>query len=92
MVRQLGDEIRTLSYLLHPPLLEEVGLTSALEEYVKGFEQRSKLAVTLDVPETFDRLPSDSEISLFRIAQESLTNIHRHSAGDCSGSSMDQFW
>ena len=80
MVRQLSDEIRTLSYLLHPPLLEEVGLKSALEEYLKGFQQRSKLAVTLDVPETFDRLPSDSEISLFRIAQESLTNIHRHSA------------
>lgn len=79
LIRQVTDEIRTMSHLLHPPLLEEVGLKSALQEYVKGFQQRSKLAVTLDLPDDFQRLPNDSELCLFRIAQECLTNVHRHS-------------
>ena len=79
MIRQVMDEIRTISHLLHPPLLEEVGLKSALREYVKGFHERSKLAVTLDLPDDFERMPSDSELCLFRIAQECLTNVHRHS-------------
>lgn len=81
--RQLSDdlskEIRTLSYLLHPPLLDEVGLTSALEWYVDGFSERSKIKVDLDLPADMDRLPNELELVIFRVVQESLTNVHRHS-------------
>jgi PAS domain S-box-containing protein len=75
----LSREIRTLSYLLHPPLLDEAGLASALSWYVDGFTKRSKIEVELDLPERFGRLPKDLEIVVFRIVQESLTNVHRHS-------------
>jgi PAS domain S-box-containing protein len=75
----LTREIRTLSYLLHPPLLDEVGLTSALRWYVYGFAERSKIGVELDLPEKAARLPKDLELVIFRVVQESLTNIHRHS-------------
>jgi signal transduction histidine kinase len=71
-------QIRTLSYVLHPPLLDEAGLLSALRWYVAGFADRSGLDVDLDLPRTFERLPLDTETTLFRIVQESLTNIHRH--------------
>ena len=79
LVQQVSTEIRTLSHLLHPPLLDEVGLKSALSEYVSGFAERSKIEVKLELPENYERLPRDYELSLFRIVQESLTNIHRHS-------------
>jgi signal transduction histidine kinase len=75
----LSREIRTLSYLLHPPLLDEAGLASALSWYVDGFTKRSKIEVELDLPERFGRLPKELEIVVFRIVQESLTNVHRHS-------------
>jgi PAS domain S-box-containing protein len=75
----LTREIRTLSYLLHPPLLDEVGLTSALRWFVDGFAERSKIAVELDLPEKVARLPRDIELVVFRVVQESLTNVHRHS-------------
>jgi len=75
----LSREIRTLSYLLHPPLLDEAGLASALSWYVDGFSKRSKIQVELDLPERFGRLPRELEIVVFRIVQESLTNVHRHS-------------
>ncbi len=79
----LGDhalrEIRTLSYLLHPPLLDQAGLVSALRWYVEGFTQRSGIAVDLDVPEQIGRLPTEVELALFRIVQEALANVHRHS-------------
>lgn len=71
-------ETRTLSYLLHPPLLDEVGLSSAINWYVQGFAERSGVQVKLDIPARFQRLPREHEILLFRILQESLTNIHRH--------------
>jgi len=77
--QQTSREIRTLSYLLHPPLLEEAGLTSAVRWYADGFAQRSGIKVTVDVPPQFDRLAMDVETTLFRIVQESLTNISRHS-------------
>jgi PAS domain S-box-containing protein len=80
LIDQAMSEIRTLSHLLHPPLLDEVGLKSALSEYVYGFGQRSKVCVSLDLPSDLERLPRDLELSLFRIVQECLTNIHRHSA------------
>ena len=73
------NEIRTISYLLHPPLLDEMGLSAALEYYVEGFSQRSRLPVTLKISPQLGRLPKDVERTLFRIVQESLTNILRHS-------------
>ena len=79
MIDQLSTEIRTLSHLLHPPLLDEVGLPSALRWYVEGFAQRSKIAATLDMPEQMERFPADVEIAIFRAVQECLTNVHRHS-------------
>jgi len=72
-------EIRTLSYLLHPPLLDELGLSAALRWYADGFAQRSGIRVDLDVTPKPGRLRPDVELALFRIVQESLTNIHRHS-------------
>jgi PAS domain S-box-containing protein len=76
---QCSEEIRTTSYLLHPPLLDEVGLGSALRWYADGFTKRSGIAVTLNADETRRRFPAELELSLFRVVQEALTNIHRHS-------------
>jgi two-component system, NarL family, sensor kinase len=73
------EEIRTMSYLLHPPLLDEVGFTCAAEWYVDGFAKRSGINVTLDLAPDRERLPMNLEIALFRVLQESLTNVHRHS-------------
>jgi PAS domain S-box-containing protein len=75
----LAREIRTMSYLLHPPLLDEVGLESAIRWYVDGFSERSNIKVDLDLPKGADRLPREIELVLFRVVQESLTNVHRHS-------------
>jgi PAS domain S-box-containing protein len=79
LLEQVSTEIRTISHLLHPPLLDEMGLVSAVQWYVEGFAERSKIKVQLDVPDEFSRLPSDAEIAIFRIIQQCLTNIHRHS-------------
>jgi signal transduction histidine kinase len=72
------NDIRTLSYLLHPPFLDEVGLTPALRWYAMGFAKRSGVAVELDVPERLPRFPREVETTLFRFVQECLINIHRH--------------
>jgi len=79
LIDQVVSEIRTISHLLHPPLLDEVGLISALKEYVNGFAERSKIRVSLDLPGDLERLSRDVELSIFRIVQECLTNVHRHS-------------
>jgi PAS domain S-box-containing protein len=79
LAQRASTEIRTLSYLLHPPLLDETGLASALREYAKGFGQRTGIGVELDIPSEWERLSQESDTTLFRIAQEALTNIHRHS-------------
>jgi PAS domain S-box-containing protein len=79
LVRQLTREIRTTSYLLHPPLLDESGLASALGWYIEGLRERSGLNIVLAIPEEFGRLPREIELVVFRLVQESLTNIHRHS-------------
>jgi signal transduction histidine kinase len=78
-VSHLSTEIRTISHLLHPPLLDEVGLRSALKDFIDGFSERSKLAVELKISEDLPRLQRDVETALFRIVQECLTNIYRHS-------------
>ena len=72
-------ETRTISHLLHPPLLDEVGFASAAKWYIEGFSERSGIEVKLEMPENLSRLPRPLELGLFRVLQESLTNIHRHS-------------
>ena len=79
LAQKCSAEIRTASYLLHPPLLDELGLASALRWLVDGFRERSGIDVVLEVPPDFKRLDSDSELALFRVAQEALTNVLRHS-------------
>jgi signal transduction histidine kinase len=79
LIDELSKELRTMSYLLHPPLLDEAGLPSAIRWYVEGFAERSKIRVSLDVAQDLGRLSSDLETTIFRIVQEGLTNIHRHS-------------
>jgi signal transduction histidine kinase len=81
MVEQISSEIRTISHLLHPPLLDVAGLASALRWYVDGFSERSKIRVDVEIPEEFGRLSDEMEIAIFRMVQECLTNIHRHSGG-----------
>ena len=78
LAEQSMNEIRTVSYLLHPPFLDEAGLLSALRWYAGGFAERSGIKVDLDLPESLERLPRDTETVLFRIVQEALTNVHRH--------------
>jgi two-component system NarL family sensor kinase len=80
-VEQISREVRTISHLLHPPLLDAAGLASALRWYVDGFSERSKVKVDLSIPAEFGRLSDEMEIAIFRMVQECLTNIHRHSGG-----------
>jgi signal transduction histidine kinase len=76
--RQVCQELRNISYLLHPPLLDEQGLAFAIRWFVDGFTKRNNIPVFLDLPEDFPRLRSDEETALFRIVQEALSNIYRH--------------
>jgi PAS domain S-box-containing protein len=78
-VQQLSREIRTTSYLLHPPMLDEVGLPEALRWYIQGLTERSGLNISFTVAEEFGRLSREMELVMFRLVQECLTNIHRHS-------------
>jgi PAS domain S-box-containing protein len=87
---QALKEIRTLSYLLHPPLLDHAGLVSALRWYVEGFSMRSSIYVDVIVPEDMGRLPPELETALFRIVQEGLTNIQRHSGSDTASISLER--
>ncbi|HUN25713.1 MAG TPA: histidine kinase [Steroidobacteraceae bacterium] len=80
LASQCSAEIRTASYLLHPPLLDELGLLSALRWLADGFSARSGIEVRLDLPQQLERLSADEELALFRVAQEALTNVHRHTA------------
>jgi PAS domain S-box-containing protein len=79
LIEGLSQEIRTTSYLLHPPMLDEMGLSSALGWYLEGLEKRSGLSVVLNIPDDLGRLGPDVELAIFRLVQECLTNIHRHS-------------
>jgi PAS domain S-box-containing protein len=84
LVDQLSKELRTVSYLLHPPLLDEAGLPSAIRWYVEGFSERSKIPVDLEITPDFGRLSHELEMTVFRIIQECLTNIHRHANGQAA--------
>ena len=78
LIEQISTEIRTISHLCHPPLPDEAGLGAALRIYVECFSQRSKIVADLQIPEDLPHLSRDLEISIFRIVQECLTNIHKH--------------
>jgi signal transduction histidine kinase len=78
-VRQAAAEIRTMSHLLHPPLLDEIGLESAVRWFIEGFSKRSGIQIGLTMAPGFRRLADDLELAIFRILQECLSNIHRHS-------------
>ena len=82
MVDEILRGIRTISHLLHPPLLDEAGLPSALRWYVEEFSQRSGIHVVLECPDSLHRLASELETALFRIVQECLGNVHRHSGSE----------
>lgn len=96
MAKECASEIRTISHLLHPPLLEELGLASAAQWYADGFAARSGIEVQIDIPKEMNRLGTDVELVLFRILQESLTNIHRHSGSKTAtiriGADSQQVW
>jgi signal transduction histidine kinase len=79
IVKRIATELRTFSYLLHPHLLDEVGLESALRWYLDGFGQRSSIKINLELPGNLERLPRNLETAIFRVVQECLTNIHLHS-------------
>jgi PAS domain S-box-containing protein len=79
LVQHLTQEIRTTSYLLHPPMLDESGLSYALGWYVQGLTERGELDIDLKIPENFERLSPEMELVIFRLIQECLTNVHRHS-------------
>lgn len=79
LVQEMSKEVRTISYLLHPPLLDESGLSSALRWYTSGFAERSNIRVQLECPDNLGRFSRELETAVFRVVQECLTNIHRHS-------------
>jgi len=89
LAEQCQSEIRTISYLLHPPLLDETGLHAALSWYVEGFAKRSGIRVDLEIPETLPRLSAETETALFRVIQQGLANIHRHSNSKVAGIVID---
>jgi PAS domain S-box-containing protein len=82
LIQELTQEIRTTSYLLHPPMLDENGLSSALQWYIDGLAARSGLSIELNLPEDLERLAPEVELAIFRLVQECLTNIHRHSGSN----------
>jgi signal transduction histidine kinase len=90
MLAEASKEIRTISHLLHPPLLDEAGLASALRWYVEGFSERSKISAKLDIPKEFGGLSKEMELSIFRVVQECLTNIHRHAGSPTAGIRVTQ--
>src|ERR1041385_4113166 len=79
LTRGISDELRTLSYLLHPPMLDECGLNAAIRSYVSGVNQSNGLHVKVEIPQDLRRLSEEAELAIFRIVQASLTNVHLHS-------------
>lgn len=84
-ISECSKEIRTVSYLLHPPMLDLAGLSSAIRGYIDGFSERSRITVDLEISPSIDRLSQELETVIYRIVQESLTNIHRHSGSKWAG-------
>ncbi len=82
LVEDSIKEVRTMSYLLYPPMLDEMGLKSAVPRFLDGFTKRSGIQITFEMPKDTARLAHDTEIAIFRVLQESLTNVHRHSGSD----------
>jgi len=82
LLQRVTQEIRTTSYLLHPPLLDESGIAAALRWYIDGLNQRTPLKIDLSISEDFGRLSRETELAMFRIVQESLSNVLRHSGSD----------
>jgi PAS domain S-box-containing protein len=78
-LQELSSEIRTTSYLLHPPLLDEMGLPAAVRWYIEGLTERSRIEINLTISENLQRLEPNVEVTIFRLIQECMTNIHRHS-------------
>lgn len=89
LLEQGSAETRTLSYLLHPPLLDELGFAAAAKWYVEGFSQRSKIQAKLEISPDIPRMAQDVELALFRVLQEGLTNIHRHSGSSSADISVE---
>jgi signal transduction histidine kinase len=79
IMQDAAENLRTMSYLLHPPMLDELGLASALRQFTDGFATRSGIAIKLQIDNGLGRLPSEIELCLFRVAQEALINVHKHS-------------
>jgi PAS domain S-box-containing protein len=90
LVEECVKEVRTISYLLYPPMLEEMGLKSAIPWYLEGFAKRSGINTTFHVPDDFERLSRDAELVLFRVLQESLTNVQRHSGSKTADVEISQ--
>jgi signal transduction histidine kinase len=88
IIRTISDELRTTSYLLHPPLLDEMGLQAGLRWYIEGFKERTNIEVSLNLFENLQRLQPDLELMIFRVVQECLTNIHRHSGSSTAEISL----
>jgi two-component system NarL family sensor kinase len=84
VLAQANRDLRTLAHLLHPPMLEELGLAGALRHYVEGFSQRSGIQVELECGQDLERCSEGIETALFRVVQESLANVHRHSSSNCA--------
>jgi signal transduction histidine kinase len=84
------SQVRTLSFLLHPPMIDQAGLLTALGWYIDGFERRSGITTRLEVPEDLGLLPRDVETTVVRIVQESLTNIQRHAGSATASVSLDR--
>jgi len=88
LIQDLTQEIRTTSYLLHPPMLDESGLASALHWYINGLTERSDLGIELNIPDDLERFAPEVELAIFRLVQECLTNIHRHSGSKTAAISI----
>jgi signal transduction histidine kinase len=90
LARSISNEIRTLSYLLHPPMLDECGLNTAIRSYVSGINQRNGLHVEVEIPQGICRLSEEAELAIFRIVQASLTNVHLHSGASKAKARIEQ--
>ncbi len=88
LIQAAGAEIRSISYLLHPPMIEVMGLESALEWLVRGFSNRSGIGISLQLAPDLGRLKPEIEMTLFRVTQEALSNVHRHSGSSTAALRM----